>query len=497
MSTVDVRMERVGRDAMIYAAGIVISRAASFVMLPVYTHYLSPAEYGILQLLEMSLEIAAIVLAAGITIGLLRFYYKAQTTREKHLVFSSSLYLVVGGKAIGTAALLMSAPWISTVLFDTPAEADLVRIAAVTFLLQEFTLIPMALMQAQQRAKLFSATSVGRLVLQLSLNIALVVGLGAGIRGILISSLVTSAVFGLLLGGWMLRQTGLGFSRSLAKRLLRFGLPYKATHAGLFIATFGDRYFLKAAEGLASVGLYGLAYQFAFLLSGTASEPILRAWNPQRFAIATDPPETRDRSYNRGFIAYSTALVSLAVAISLYVRPVLMVMSPPAFHSAANFVPVLLAAQIFLCWAVVVEFGIQVSERTEYSTYATWVSVGSILVLYALLIPRFGGMGAAVATLISATLRCAMQYHFSQRLWPVKYQWAPHFRLLAVAAGVVVLDVAVVRELGFWAQIGASTALLLTYGAAVWSTLLSREDQLLLLRILRSRIRAVYLVARA
>ena len=71
----------------------------------------------------------------------------------------------------------------------------------------------------------------------------------------------------------------------------------------------------------------------------------------------------------------SLLLVSVATGIALFVTPVLQVMSDEAFHSAGRLVPVILAAYVMQSWTDVAELGIQVSERTEYATYATWISV--------------------------------------------------------------------------------------------------------------------------
>ena len=65
------------RNTLVYGAGIVARRIASFIMLPVYTHYLTPADYGVLELLQLTVDIAVILVSAGTTAGLLRFYFKA------------------------------------------------------------------------------------------------------------------------------------------------------------------------------------------------------------------------------------------------------------------------------------------------------------------------------------------------------------------------------------------------------------------------------------
>ena len=66
-------MSRVGRHTLIYGAGMMLSRAISFVMLPVYTRYLTPADYGVMELIGTTLDLIAIIAGARIAAGIFRF----------------------------------------------------------------------------------------------------------------------------------------------------------------------------------------------------------------------------------------------------------------------------------------------------------------------------------------------------------------------------------------------------------------------------------------
>ena len=487
-------MRRLGRDTLIYGLGVTLSRAASFIMLPVYTHYLTPADYGIVQLLEMTLEVVAIVLSGGLAAGIYRFYFKAESPRERLRVFSTTLALTSASKLVGSAALLVTAPYVAGVLLDGAEHAVLVRIAAVTFLLQEFTTIPLMLLQIQQRAVAFIAVSVSRLVLQLSLNIFLLVVLGMGIQGILLGSLITAVVGGTGLTIWLLRQAPPLPTRKLALELIRFGLPYKLANVGTFLITFGDRFFLKASHGLAAVGLYGLGYQFAFAYAGLAADPFFRAWDPQRFALANEPKETRDKLYNRGLLVLNILFVTGAVVVSVFVYPLLQVMSPPEFYPAGAVVPLLLGSMVVANWIHVVEIGLQVTERSKYVTYSTWFGVAVVITFYALLIPTFGAIGAAVATLISSLARFSTHLYWSQKLWPVAYRWSVHLRLTGFAVGSVLaytLLEPLVRG-HFWNLVMLGAAALGLYLLLAWNGgIVSREDRAMLVGQLRERLKTL------
>lgn len=456
------------REAFIYGLGVVISRIVSFLMLPIYTRYLTPADYGVLQLLQITIDVTAIVLSAGLMTGVMRFYLKAGSEDERNAVISTAFLLLTVSNAIGTAVLLLAAPRVAAiVLSGAGAEGPLlVRIVAVTFTLEAFVAVPLLLLQVLRKPVGYTTASLSKLGLQLGLNILLVIGLGWGARGVLVGTLISTAALGCVLTPWMLRRTGMRFSRPALRDLRRFGVPYQIATAGTFLLTFGDRFFLEASHGLAAVGLYGLAYQFGFLLAGLGAQPYFRAWTPQRLGLAMEPRDVRDAAYARSLLHLSLIQITLAVGIGLFIRPVLGVMSAPDFHAAAPLVPVILAAFVFQAWTDAVALGIEVSEQTRYATFAIWLSVFLILVLYALLIPPFGGMGAAAATLIASIVRFALTWHWSHRLWPIAWRFAPNLRLagygVACVGALVLLD-----PTGLAGAIVAACALGLAYVVAV------------------------------
>ena len=98
-------MSRLGRDTMLYGLGTILTRVVSFIMLPVYTRYLTPADYGLLQILDLALDIATILISAGATAGIMRFYFKAQSEKERSNVLFTGWGTQVGLNVIGSAAL--------------------------------------------------------------------------------------------------------------------------------------------------------------------------------------------------------------------------------------------------------------------------------------------------------------------------------------------------------------------------------------------------------
>jgi O-antigen/teichoic acid export membrane protein len=463
--------KQLGREALIYLIGMVLGRAASLIMLPVYTRVLTPADYGVLQLLDMTSDVVAILVSAGCTAGVMRFYFKADTERERRSVLGSAMTLQVGLNLVGTALLVLFAQPIWQYALHGAHHKELVYLAAANFTLGSLAIVPLIFMQIEKKALVFSMVSVARLVMQLSGNIIFLVVLRWGPAGILISSLIVNVVIGTATVVWMVRRIGIVVSRKALVDLRRFGLPYQFATLGTFIFTFGDRLFLDKYGGLAVVGLYSIAYQFGFMLGQIGIDPFMRAWTPRRFEYVRGPRDVRDAENIQGFRYFNCLALTAATAIAVFVHPVLRLLAHEEYWQAANIVPIILAAYVVQGWATVVELGIDVSERTKYASYSVWASVAACLALYTLLIPRFGAAGAAWATLLGFLVRFFFHWRFSQRLWPLSYGWKPTLRLASNAV-IVTLAAFSLRPARVLAEFSLATTLLAGYMVAVWTTIL-------------------------
>jgi O-antigen/teichoic acid export membrane protein len=476
----------IGRHSMIYGVGMLLTKAVAIVMMPIYTRLLTPTDYGVLALITMTFEVVTIFAGSRIAIGVFHFYHKAPDERGRRAVLSTAFLLLTSTYAAAAAATVWVAPQIAARVFG-PDElyTTLIRLAAISMAFEGMILVPYALLQLQARSKAFVLVALARLGLQVALNLIFLIPFSMGITGVLWGSVITHAVVGVALGVRLLGSQGSRLEASIVRDLVRFGLPLVVMQVATFVLTFGDRYFLNQAGTTADVGLYGLAYQFGFLVATIGYGPFAQVWDPQRFAIAKRPD--RDAIFARVFVYLNIALISAALGIALFAGDALRVIATPDFHAAAVFVPLLAAAYVLQSWGFFLNLGIYVTERTEYFTAANWaaaiVAVGGFLWL----IPPWLAWGAVVTTLVSKSVLFGLVYLFSQRLWHVDYRWRRVVQIagLAVAAGVLA---ELAPPLLFWASIALHAALFAAYSALVWTFVLTRDERRAVSGGLRGRL---------
>lgn len=463
-----------GRHTLVYTAGIIIGKIASFVMLPVYTRYLTPADYGVLELLGMTVDVIGMITGIGLVAGVFKFYSAEEDPAHKNAVISTA---ALGVAALATVTTLIGqafAPALTKLIFSSEANLLYLRLYFLLFFLQNFEYVPLLLIRAENRSALFVTINALKLVAMLSLNIVFVVHLRMGIKGVLASGIITSVAVTIGLTSYLIRRVGIGFRVEKFRQMLHFGSPMALWSVGTFILVFSDRFFLNHYTDTSTVGIYSLAYKFAFLLSALAFAPFSTVWDTQRFEVAKRPDAMA--IYARVFLYMNVTLGGVGVVLCLFVRDFLSVMSAPAFLPAYRLVPLLVAGQIVFTWATYWNLGLYISGRTRAMATGAVVLVPVTLILNYLLIPPFGIYGAAWATLAAYATRFFWIYYFAQRYYPIRYQWSGIVKLYAILAAAVALRFAY-RPEHMPASIGWSVGLGLTSIGLIYFLVLSANDR--------------------
>lgn len=471
---------------MVYAFGIIVGRAVSFLMLPIYTRFLTPADYGVLALVEMTLDFISIIAGARLALGLFRYYHKAKSEKEREEVVSTSFLLVAGMYALVGSGTFLAAPFLSTLIFGSPENTILFQISAMNAALGALLIVPLSLARVEDRSVFFVGMNLAKLAIQVGFVLLFLVVMDLGVLGVFLATLVANFTVGAGATIWLFRRVRLAWTPKAARDLLHYGLPLMATKLATFATTFSDRYFLQAVADETVVGLYNLAYQFGFIMVMVGFSPVEQIWGPKRFQVASQ--EERDSVLAESFVLINLLLISVGVAISLFVFDLLRVMATPDFYPAAAVVPVILAAYVLQSWASTVDIGILVVEKTRYVAIANFLAAGVALTGYSILIPRYLEWGAAFGTLLAFATQFGLIYFFSQRLWPVRYRWWPIF-VSVVWAVVICTAGLLLPEMSIIHSIGARSLLAVCFlGGLWWLPILDSDQKAFVTSRIRSRI---------
>jgi O-antigen/teichoic acid export membrane protein len=250
----------------------------------------------------------------------------------------------------------------------------------------------------------------------------------------------------------------------------------------LYSLNFIDRIILARMVGLGEVGLYALAVKFAQAMQVLA-RGLQLAWPPLAYSIRDD--EEARRVYSSIFTWFAAVLAFAASGLWLESRWIVRLLAAPDFFPSYQAVG-LLATGIglyALYLAMVVILGR--TGRTEFSFPATIAAVATNLALNLALVPSHGIVGAGLALVASYLVVLALMYLFTQRLFPVPYEWRRLALVVLSAAALVGGAEAVLPTAGF-AGLASRTALWLAYPLALFAIgFLHEEERSRLAQMLR------------
>src|ERR1017187_3451906 len=205
-----------------YSLATAASRAASFVLLPVYTRFLSPADYGVMELLDLTVNIVGLLLGTRLAQALFYFYFAASDEREKERCVSTCF---AGAALLGLfcAALTLSlAPELSRLVFGTSRYASYLRLMFLGFGFSLPLEVGLCYMRARGRADRYVRLTLSSLTSSIVLSLIFVVGYGWGVRGMLMASLITSALLATYASWRSLAPIRLSFDGRFFWRLVRY-----------------------------------------------------------------------------------------------------------------------------------------------------------------------------------------------------------------------------------------------------------------------------------
>jgi O-antigen/teichoic acid export membrane protein len=321
---------------------------------------------------------------------------------------------------VGFVAGVALSPEISNVLFGSTGDTELVAASFVGLWAGMNYEQLMSLFRVEERSTAFVGANVANILVTVGATLVLVVALDAGPLGVIVGNFTGTLLVYFAVLGYRREQLGLQFDRELLREMNRFGVPLMPTAIFLWITNFSDRIFLAKLADTTEVGLYsvGVRIASAMVLLLTAFR---LAWPAFAYSIDDDNEARRTYAYVLTYLLVVTTWV--ATGLALLSPWIVEWLAAPAFESASRVVGPLAFGAVAFGGYMVVAIGIGRSRRTQFNWVVTGAAAVVNVVLNLALIPPYGMMGAAVATIAAyATMFAGMSW-WSQRIYHVPYQW--------------------------------------------------------------------------
>ncbi len=460
-----------------YSFGNFAQKAVAVFLIPLYTSYLTPEDYGILALVVLAATVLTKLVSSPITYALGRFYYKSEyQDRRGVLLFNLIVLLLIQSFLLSLIYwhLTETASWL---LFDSQTYIRIVELFTWIVFLTPWSTVNLYYLQIRKMARYYVLISIGNLLIMVIGNVYFLVFLNLGLYSLVYTQII-SAVFTVVMTiPVYLKETTFRLSFKILKEPLKFGYPQIPSGYSFLVLESGDRYILKLLATVNSVGLYSFGVQIASILGALVVMPIGKGLEPIIFEME-DRPQEQKRFLVRMATLYYLIGIFLALLLSVFAQEILtLLVRNEGFMKATAILPILAFALIQFGLGYFLGWGLVMKDKPYHISMNLILTAGLNVVLNFLLIPALGIVGAALATLVSYIFWNFIRMYHSAKFYELHFELSRLMHVSVIGIGLYCLTFLIPANSNFFVAFGIKILLCLAYFPAFFLTGFFENDE--------------------
>ena len=413
-----------------YTLGAFLTTLASFISFPLLARTFTVAEYGVLNLISVTMLLLVGFAKAGVQHSVVRFYGDASVSDPDRLprYRATVLYGMLFSGVIVTVLWVLITALLPGEIWHHPQTHVLLLIAAAAALVRTADSAFVNLLRAQERSTAYTIYQIVKKYLGLLGTVAALWWLAAGLMGYYVAMLISEAVVLIGLACFSFRSEAWrprDFDPQLYRSMMAFGIPMIGYEVMGIVLNVGDRYVIGWFEGNESVGIYTAAYNLCeyveaiFIVSvQQAIQPIyVKLWN----ASGAGPTSEFLGKTLHLYIAGGAVIVAGVSAVG---PEMLTVLASSKYVSGSAIIPLVMIGMMLRGAAVILGAGMYLHLQPRKSMLlVAAVAVFNIL-LNCVLVPYMGIQGAALATAICCVVQVVGMYMLGSQWLKIEIPWS-------------------------------------------------------------------------
>jgi O-antigen/teichoic acid export membrane protein len=433
-------MLRLLQGTFVYSVGDVVAKICALVTLPIYTRYFTPAEFGAYAYVGIGVQFFTGLIALGADQAYALLFFGAGDEKERRILTSTWLSFLSVWSVFALCVALLGVAHLSAASLGTADGRLLWGLGLACAPLAIVNGLCGQALRNRFRMQPYLVLSVAAAILPVLFGLIAVVAFHLGAAGAMGGIALGAAVI-LPFRLWSIRdELTFAFSWESLKKLLVLGIPAGIAAIASGLLTMTDRLMLGQFVSLHDFGIYSIAFAVssAMLL---VSSGLWQAWTP--FVLQTHESDADAPARIGRAATYALAGLGLAaVTVSAFAAEIVTLLAAPQYRSSAGIVPVMAFGLAVFGWSQIAATSFLIRRRNVPIAIVTWTAVGIAFIANLVLIPRFGLMGAAWATVLTHCCFTAALLGISRR----HSAWIVQRRQLAV----VILLIAFFVFLASW-----------------------------------------------
>jgi O-antigen/teichoic acid export membrane protein len=411
-------------DIGMYYVSTAINQAVPFLLLPVFTAYLLPSDFGFINTFSALLVLATSVFS-GLSISINKHFFTQSRDFNRQLI--GNLFLAL---AMGTALIfLLSMALLNLFNIQFIPAPYFLAIPLVTFFNMGLEFLK-TFFRTSKRTVPYTVLTFSEVLVNVSISLVLVIGFSWHWRGRVVGIMLSTVIFGTVAMLFLIKKEKilLSFKIEVFREILKVALPLVPLGLSVMIMRRSGVLFIDYFFGKDEAGLYGVALNLATLIMFLAV-PVINVWTPyiyeklsQSFGVDAINP------LYRKLLLLSIGTCFMSLLYSLFSSQVLALMTTKAFARAGRFIPWLaFGFSMWVITALLMPFLVHFNKQKRIALISSGSAVVNLGLNY-YLIDRCGAIGAAVSFFVSNLLSVLIMFETIRRIG--KLPLFPGFRLL-------------------------------------------------------------------
>lgn len=469
-----------GKNTLIYGIGTMLTRFIHLLLLPVFTRYLTPEDYGVIAILALLGFVAQPLFSLGFNASIGPCYFEGNNIRRKaSAVWTAFAILLISSLLLTAVAWLFPSElsWIAFQAYDYSWFVSLYLFGvAFNIISVPFTLR----LQFEQRATLFVVLTLISTFVTIGFSVYMVVFLRWGVEGVVWGRLIGQAVNFFLFMICSSLNMKFKIDLKIARELLRMGLPLVPSFAFLFILQQSNKYILQWFRGLDEVGIYSIGFNLGMVMNVLVGA-FTTAWYPY-FMSFMEKQDEAGKLFGTITTYYVLGCGSICILFFIAAKPVVMLMTQPAFYNAYIVIGFSALAAFFVGLFNLFLPGVYFSKELKYVSLMQGIAAVVSILMNLILIPPFGIFGAAIALAAGYAVMAIMQHlwNLNRREYYIKivYDWRRVSKFMSIFIFISLLSI-IYRRFTLNCEITLSIILFLLFILTISKILNTNEKKML------------------
>lgn len=444
-------------NTIVFTIGSFSQKILVLLLVKFYTGILSPAEYGITDLIAQTANFIIPIATLSIGEGIIRFGLDKNYNKSK--VFTSGVFTIIFGM---TVLALLTPIFNLFHIFD--GYGFLLYIYIYT---SSFRTLCAQFVRSRGLVKLYAFDGILTTIVLIGMNILLLLGLKMGAVGYILSIVISDAcsvIFLTIAAGLPKFINFKAINWDFLKSMLKYSVPLIPTAVLWMLISVSDRYFITGMIGLDANGIYTAANKIPQMIA-VVSAFFSQAWHMS--AITENNKADTERFYTNVFGAYQSTMYVMTAGLLLVLKPITDILLDKQYHSAYQYSPMLILGIMFMCYGSFLSSVYAATKHTKNSLVTSLVAGITNIVLNIILIPKWGIQGAAFATLISYGLCYIIRVFDTRRYIHFKVNFGVMLINVSILVGMTYVAINQPKSMYLWLAGGFTIIVLLNFGALI------------------------------